>query len=114
MNKILHLDVFFLCLDEKWFKIKLARILETNFCYPNETELEEISEGFYKQTDYVQVDNEDFYNASNLGNVEKSLKKVVTFKVGLTLDRNFQPYKGALISKEEVKFKSSFLIKQFN
>lgn len=92
----------FLHLDEKWFKLKLARILENNFCYPNETELEEISEGFYKQTDYVQVGNEDFDYSSNLTNSDKSLKKVVTFKVGLTLERNFQPYKGALISKDKV------------
>ncbi|CAF0731757.1 unnamed protein product, partial [Brachionus calyciflorus] len=82
--------------DEKWFKYVLARILEKNFCYPTDTELEEIGDGIYNKTEYMDDDYNYMYNQ------DKSLKKVVTFKVGLTLDRNFQPFKGALISKEQL------------
>lgn len=84
--------------DENWVKKILVNSIINNFCTDTDYDTD------YEKSNDSYKDNSTNQNESlsNTLAFDPKPKKVVTFKAGLINERNFKPYKGVLITKEQV------------
>ena len=98
--------------DEKILKSFLLITIENSFCTPKDIEtfisesknlsVAGVEHSSSNSNEHFKHDSPTNEAQSQLNDSTKPSKKAVTFKAGLINDRNFAPYYGALMTKDQV------------